>query len=348
MRLSEFLRAHAPRIVAGRDRSTEDQGALDRALVELLRALADVLEDPQGEARSSLGRMLSHAEEPLTMGELVTEVCSLRRNVLREWARAGEGEGLALADACRFDEALDQALIDSMLALGQRLDDAMNRSLAVVGHDLRNSLGAISMSASLLARSGSLPEDLRRPVGGIASTVGRMKHMVNDLEDLGRVRLGKGMPIVRARVDLRTILGAAVKEMQDLNPDFTIRFSSSGDLDGSWDGARIGQALANVVRHTAQYGSFREAICVSVEGRPGELVLSVSNRGLPAPEQPRSASADPMLHQEAGEAESRAGTGGFRLGLYIAAEIAVAHGGTLEVSSTEADGTVLCLRLPRK
>ncbi len=203
------------------------------------------------------------------------------------------------------------------------------------------------MSSSLLSRAPAVPEELRKPVGGIVSTVARMKYMVNDLEDLARVRLMKGMPIARASVDLQPIAAAVVKDLKDLNADFTIEFFCGGDLKGSWDGARVGQALANLVRHAVQYGSFREPIRVQAEGLPGEVVLSVANSGLPEPMHPLQAGGDPMVRQPADDSDSRSGARGFRLGIYIAAAIAAAHGGTLDISGGPG-GTTLALRLPRR
>ncbi len=344
MRLSEFLREHASDILARR--SAGPVRIPDPTLRDVLLALAEALERPQDEVRSNLGQALACTDEPLTVAELAAEMASLRTSVLTAWAEAASGEG-ALRDAAQFCRALDQLLLDAMLAFGQRLDEAMNRSLAVIGHDLRNSLGAISMSSSLLSRAGSLPEELRKPAGGILSTVARMKHMVNDLEDLARVRLGKGMPIVRASVDLQPILAAAIKELQDLNADFSIEFFCGGDLKGSWDAARLAQALANLVRHAVQYGSFREPVRVSAEGLAEEVLLSVTNRGLPEPLHPLRMGIDPMLVQRAEDSDARTGAGGFRLGLSIAAAIAAAHGGTLEIAGTSA-GTALVLRLPRR
>ena len=157
MPLSRFLRERALEILSRRSAAPAGGRVPEEALRELLLALADALEHPPGEARSTLGPALAHTGEPLTLGELAGEICSLRASVLAVWTETGTGDPSALADAARFDRALDQVLLDAMLAFGRSLDYSMNHSLAVIGHDLRNSLGAISMSSSLLARAGSLP-----------------------------------------------------------------------------------------------------------------------------------------------------------------------------------------------
>jgi len=346
MILSEFIRTHSG-LIAGEWMKSAEAGspALRDRVGDILLAAAERMEEPGEEKKRSLARGLVCTAEPLTLAQLVSEFCSLRATVLRVWADAAQADAGA---AARFERALDELLLDSVQALVQQQDESMNRSLAVLGHDLRNSLGAISMSASVLSRSPGLPQELAKPVGGILSTVARMKHMVGDLDDLARVRLAGGMPIARAGVDIEPVCRRVLQEIQTVYPDFSIRFQASGDLSGNWDGERIGQALGNVVRHAAQYGSFREPIAVSAEGRPDEVVFAVRNRGLPRPIQPPYGAPDPLRGGRPGEAASRDGTTGFRLTLYIAGEIMAAHGGTMEISSSENEGTIFTLRLPRR
>jgi signal transduction histidine kinase len=348
MRLSDFIRARAGVIAGQWVQSPKARApALGDQVGKILLVVADDMENPSGDAQHAAARGLLPGGH-LGVDQLVVEFGALREDVLRLWSEVPQQAGNhALAEVMRFDRAMDRVLAESVEELSRKLDESMNRSLAVIGHDLRNSLGAISMSAGVLSRSGNLPGELAKPVGGILTTVARMKYLVIDLEDLARVRLGRGMPIKRASVDIEAICRPVLKDIEAINPDFLIRFDSSGDLSGNWDGARIGHALGNLVRHAAQYGSFRAPIVVSAQGRSEEVVLSVGNQGLPMPAHPLHAGPDRLIQDRPWEADSRDGASGFHLGLYIASEIVAAHGGTIDVSSSQTEGTVFTLRLPR-
>jgi signal transduction histidine kinase len=331
-------------------RSETAELAFGERIETILAALAGEL-GAQREARSrhfeERARDLVGVELRFGMVQIVSELSALRDAVLESWrALTAKDRGAAPPDAMAFDQALDDLLVAAIAEHTVKQDDAMSLSLAVIGHDLRNSLGAISMSSTVLSRSGNLPAELAKPANGILATVARMKGLVNDLVDLSRVRVGKMMPIAPAPADLEGVCRQVLEELQAVNSDFAIRFSAQGDLKGDWDAARVGQALSNLVAYAVQYGSFGEPFVVRAEGRADELVLCVSNRGTPTPA-PLDLLFDPLLQLRPYETAPGQQPSGFRLGLYIAREIAAAHGGTLEARASEDQGTTFAMRLPR-
>ena len=296
---------------------------------------------------SSIAARLQLPAVPLrfTPQRIASEFALLRETVLRQW-RAQSASAEALDQVARFQLALDGLLIAALRESEEKREAAMTMSLAVLGHDLRNSLGGISMSANVLERFPGIPAPLKRTIGGLQTAVARMKLMINDLVDLVRVRSGTPIVLQRAGVDLAEICGKVVEEAQSTYPDFSYRFTTQGDLSGEWDGPRIAQALGDIAAHAAQFGSFRSPILVKAEGTAFEVLIQVGSQGL-VPPAPLEQLFDPLLQLRPHETEAGAEVPAYRLGLFIAREIAEAHGGTLEAGTDPDVGATLTLRLPR-
>ena len=124
----------------------------------------------------------------------------------------------------------------------------------------------------------------------------------------------------------------------------TLRVETSGELRGRWDCERLSQALTNLVVNAVQHGSPESPIVVVARGTPDELVLAVHNTGPPIGGDQLRRIFQPM--KSAGGA-SRTGQH-LGLGLYIVDKIADAHGGAVEVQSSEERGTTFTMRLPRR
>jgi signal transduction histidine kinase len=173
-----------------------------------------------------------------------------------------------------------------------------------------------------------------------------MNRMVNDLLDFTRSRLGAGVPIVRVEMDMGAVARHAMEEIAAANPKSTLRISTTGDLRGQWDTARIGQLLANLMSNAVQHGDATEPITVVVQGEPKEVVLSIHNRGQPIPRSEMPLLFEPVKRLRPGE-PAEADSGHLGLGLYIADRIVAAHGGTIDVRSSESEGTTFTVRFPR-
>jgi two-component system, sensor histidine kinase and response regulator len=145
-------------------------------------------------------------------------------------------------------------------------------------------------------------------------------------------------------VNLADLCGQAIGELELAYPDWRIERDVAGDLDGSWDPDRLLQILSNLLGNAGQHGDVESGILVKLDGRrPDAVTLEVRNRGvIPASLLPNL--FDPFC----GTRHRRDHSRGLGLGLFIVKEIVRAHGGTVEVRSSAADGTAFTITLPRR
>jgi phosphoserine phosphatase RsbU/P len=224
----------------------------------------------------------------------------------------------------------------------ERTERFRERFIGILGHDLRNPLQSITMSAALLLGSDDLAPQHRRCAQRIASASDRMARMINDLLDFTRARLGGGYPIVRAGCDLHVVLRQVIDELRAAQPDATIKFETHGDGTGAFDADRVAQVASNLVANALRYGDRRKPIAVTTRDDDGQFVLTVHNFGPAIPKAVMANLFDPFYR-----ARPENHPEGLGLGLYIAQEIVAAHGGTIAVKSSADEGTTFDVRLPR-
>ena len=213
------------------------------------------------------------------------------------------------------------------------------RLIAVVGHDLRNPLQAILLSAQQLVSRPDLPEAARGAARRAARSAERIGEIVNVLFDFTRVRLGEGIPIERRPVDLCEVATRVVEEFEATHPGRVRGRFSVGHGHGQWDPHRVAQALGNLVSNALEHGKANEPVEVRVYDDAGGCRLEVENRGGPiAPEMAKHL-FDPFRRSD-GKSK------GLGLGLYIVEQIARAHGGTASIQS-QGGRVVAALWLPR-
>jgi signal transduction histidine kinase len=214
--------------------------------------------------------------------------------------------------------------------------------VAVLGHDLRTPLSAISLGAAiLLKRSALRPEDARA-VERIASSADRIARMIGQVLDLTRSRLGGGIPVRPERLDLHELARKVVEELKLAHPAATFRLRLDGGGWGEWDPDRLAQVLSNLVGNAVQHGA-KAPVTITVSGAPDVLSLSVHNSGSPIPAE----SMDTIFDAFRAGACSSARSTGLGLGLYITREIVRAHGGSILVRSSESEGTTFTVLFPR-
>ena len=216
-----------------------------------------------------------------------------------------------------------------------RIDEARERFIGVLGHDLRNPLGAIMMGVELLS-------DVGEPHASVVTRIGRSAHrmerMIRDVLDFARGRLGGGIPIAPMSCDLAGLVRGVVDETQQAHPTRPIRFDSDDDLCGQWDPDRLEQLLSNLLGNAVTHGT--GPILVTSHGDGDAVVTTVHNEGPPIAAELLATLFEPFTGTHRID--------GLGLGLYIASEIAHAHGGTIAVSSVEGSGTTFAVRLPRR
>lgn len=286
------------------------------------------------------------AESGFTLGEMVSEYRALRASILRLWTKAnGSLTGDDIGDLMRFNEAIDQATSESIIRFMHDLDRSKEMFVAILGHDLRTPLNAVIMSSQFMLERGKLDgQDVGLATSALRSAR-RMTRMVGDLLDLTRSRLGSGIPIARAEMDMDAVARQAVEEVAAASPKRVLQINTSGELRGSWDAARISQVLVNLLSNAVQYGEADKPVTVAVRGEAHDVVLTVHNCGRAISASQIARLFDPVKRLTDGEGMSSNNNLG--LGLYIAERIVSAHGGRVEVHSSEKDGTVFTVHLPR-
>lgn len=212
--------------------------------------------------------------------------------------------------------------------------------VAILGHDLRNPLASISAGARILSREPR-NELETRILTMMQSTVIRMSGLIDDTLDLARGRLGGGLSLHRQEnVNLEPVMHQVVDELRAANPDRVIeeRFDLTEGVD--CDKSRIGQLASNLLGNALTHGAPDLPVKVTASTDNGVFELSVANGGDPIPQTAMAKLFEPFFRGEV-----RASAQGLGLGLYIASEVAKAHGGELTVSSTSEE-TRFTLQMP--
>ncbi len=288
-------------------------------------------------------------DQGFSLNEMVSEYRALRASVLRRWTEAmGPVDRAAFDGVVRFGETIDQGLTESISWYIGKVDESRGLLLGVLGHDMRTPLGAARMSAQYLLQSEPLEQKQMKAVIRIVNSTGRIRSMVDDLLDFTQTSLGLKLPIVRAHLDIGDACKEVVSEVEALYPDRIVEFQRDGNLTGDWDGVRIAQMIANLVANAAQHGDPGVPIRVSIRDEDDAIAIQVHNHGESIPTQSRQTIFEPLKQTPRSGADRHKGSSGLGLGLYISKEIAVAHGGSIEVESTEQEGTSFVVRMPKK
>ena len=212
--------------------------------------------------------------------------------------------------------------------------------IAVLGHDLRNLLAAISAGAELL---GKVPLDAKpaRMVSVIQRSAIRMSDLINDVLDFARGRLGGGLTVdYAAATNIEPVLRQIIAELQATRPDRTINDHLSLTQAFACDHQRIGRLFSNLLANALTHGAADQPIQVHAWTSDDVFQLTVANSGDPIPQ-----AALARLFQPFARGAVRPSQQGLGLGLYIASEIARVHGGTLDAQSSPQE-TRFTFRMP--
>jgi signal transduction histidine kinase len=311
-----------------------------RTVLEHERSDADaVLEDERAEGRSYRADFLAverEATDKDLIGEraqadtLIVDQREANEQMVRATIRAQELEVEADAATKRAEEREREL---------RAVAEFREMFIGILGHDLRNPLASIVISAALLLRRGRLDGQDAETATRIIRSSQRMKRMITQLLDLTRARLGGGLPIEPKPTDLREVCRNVVEEFEA-----TIQLDVEGDVTGTWDQDRLAEVLSNLLGNAIEYAAPGTVLIVKAHTDGAEVVVEVSNQGDPIP-----ADLLPFLFEPFRRARQRekSETGNLGLGLYIARQIMLSHGGTLDAHS--AGGmTTFVMRLPRR
>jgi signal transduction histidine kinase len=236
------------------------------------------------------------------------------------------GQRLASAEARLLDARAQSVLLEQFVA--------------VLGHDLRNPLASIAAGTRLIQKS-KLDDKALTILDMMKKSVERMSVLIDNVMDLARTRLGGGIVLKRTNEPLEPALRHVVEELRSAHPQRAIEAQFDITRPVQADPDRVARLLSNLTGNALAYGAEGEPVRVSAStSADGSFELVVRNKGVAIPP---AAMARLFLPFTRGDV--RPHQQGLGLGLYIASEIARAHGGTLDVTST-AEETCFTFRMP--
>ncbi len=375
LRLADFIRLNVEPIVAewidfARTRAPASDSmtklALRNHIEEILNFVADDLETLQTEQETiekshGLGPddtpfAHSAAEVHATLrladgfdiGQMVSEYRALRASVVKQWIAHNQVLGATdLGDLTRFNEAIDQAMTELVEHYTKSINDSRNLFLGVLGHDLRNPIGAATMAArQMVQRGGSDPKQMLL-ASQIVTTTERATQILNDVLDVTLSAFGTDISVVKVPMDMGQLGNQLVQELRTLSNGRAIEIGVAGETEGEWDEARMGQVLSNLIGNAIQYSPEHSVVHVNVAGQENDVLISVHNDGDPIPTNKIKVIFEFFTRGQRGEPPpGRAANLG--LGLYIAKRIVFAHQGEISVASTAEAGTTFSIRLPKR
>jgi signal transduction histidine kinase len=327
----------------------EEEGVLRNHLPKILQAISADLRSKQSRTESiekSLGRApptsageptaaethgVLRARSGLHVEQLAAEYRALRSCVLRLWGDAFAANADAVRDIGRFNEAVDQALAESLRKYAAEVERWQQIFLGVLGHDLRGPLNAISLTAQVMALRA--PETLSASAATLTRGTRRMAELLDSLLEYNRAGLGAGMAIEAAPGDLE----ATCKEELDLqraaHPGARIELAVQGDTRLDFDSSRMCEALGNLVTNAVKHGLPSEPVVVKLSGGVDAVSLSVEiavSKHIPSSDIERL--FEPL--RRGSEERPKSDRSHLGLGLFIARQIARAHGGDVTGVST--------------
>ena len=240
----------------------------------------------------------------------------------------------------QLDSELAMERTQKDLGDARSLGELREKFIAVLGHDLRNPVHAISIGANVL--KGNVSEDKRRSmVEMIARSALRIEGLIENTLDFAHSRMGEGIRLYLVRdPQLVDELRQVIDEIQSAYPDRAIVSRMTIEHLPLADTKRLGQLLGNLVANAITHGS--ESIPVEIDAISDASVfeIRVSNAGAAIPAEILPTLFEPFTRLSTSTPEQ-----GLGLGLYIASQIAIAHGGKLDVSSDDQK-TCFTLRIP--
>jgi signal transduction histidine kinase len=339
-----------------------DSQALRDHAEQILRAVCKDLETPQNDEQrehKSKGLVVGPIDAQNTAAEthallrarggfdvnqMTSEYRALRASVLHLWAKACEPSDIFVPDMLRFNEAIDQAVAESVAFFNAQIEKERNLLLGMLGHDMRGPLQVIQLTARYLSKADAAT-DVPTAAARLLKSSASLKVLLDDLLDFNRTKLGLGITISPAPVDLAEAFSAEIEQLRVAHSGRSIGLEVNGDVSGVWDINRLNQLLGNLVVNAIKYGAFSSPVRIVLEELPAEVRFAVHNHG-PKIEQSMLAQIFEPLKRGSDNQFVSGSEGSFGLGLYIAREIAMAHHGDISAKSDENE-TVFTVRLPR-
>jgi signal transduction histidine kinase len=369
-RLPDFIRHNLNAIVEewikfARTRSPASDGmsrlALQDHVVDILNFIATDMESPQTGAeqvdkshglgdqpfRETAAEIHSalRLAEGFDIDQMVSEYRALRASVIKQWV--AQQKSLAstdVADLTRFNEAIDQAVTESVAHYTKTINNSRNLFLGILGHDLRNPIGAASMAARRMEQSATTDPKQAKVFSEIIRTTDRATRILDDLLDLTRSSFGADIPLKKSNTSMADLCEEIADELRGINERRQVEVALEGDPEGFWDPVRMGQVLSNLMSNAIQYSDASSPITVTILGKdPKTVNVNVHNFGTPISARNQKIIFQSWMRGQVLEERTHLG-----LGLYVTKLIVESHGGEIAVTSDEKSGTTFTVQLPRR
>jgi len=302
-----------------------------------------VAEDAPDAAAETHGAL--RAASGFDISQTAAEYRALRASVIKLWLRTSPTLGPAqVEELTRFNEAMDQALAETLFQFATAAAKSRNLFLGVVSHELRTPLGTIVGSAETLLHLGDQHPRMKEASQRILRGGRRIQSILDDLLDYVHSGTGGGgIRVNPADMRMDDLCMRIAHEVESAFPGSSIELTQEGDMAGCWDEQRVAQALSNLMSNAIKYGADDAAVHVALDGNaPDDVVVAVHNAGAEIAPETLESLFQPLVRGDVGDPTGTS----LGLGLFIVREIASAHGGTVDVTSSDL-GTTFSFRLPR-
>jgi signal transduction histidine kinase len=278
----------------------------------------------------------------LADGSMFGTLCAIdpRPARLKNPATIGMFKLFAELIASQLDATGKLAASEAVLLSERQTSELREQFIAVLGHDLRNPLASIAAGIRMMTRAKS-DKEISEIAALMQTTINRMSRLIDNVLDFARGRLGGGLTLQRTKKDpIDETLNQVIAEFRSTYLSKTIETKFDLTDPVNYDSQRIAQLFSNLLGNAIAHGSDDRPIEVRATTQNGVFELSVANSGEPIPQV-----ALEQLFQPFFRVAVRPTQQGLGLGLFIASEIARAHGGTLDVNSS-AEETRFTFRMP--
>jgi len=215
------------------------------------------------------------------------------------------------------------------------------RFIDTASHELQTPLAALHNYLQLVERDASALDDTsRRYLDGALEQSRYLGELAARLFDVSLIRHGR-VVVQQEPVDLRGLLTTSVDDVRLLHPEVELRLTAgSRRAVVVGDGLRLRQVLSNLLVNAVTHGASNEAVDVSLRVHDHAAVITLADRGPGIPTEVLPDLFTPFA------AASHDGTSGLGLGLFLAHQITIEHGGSLSVQPRDGGGTTARLTLP--
>jgi signal transduction histidine kinase len=236
-----------------------------------------------------------------TISQLHSEYRALRASVLHLWGKSSKGVLTTNAeDIAGINEAIDQAVAESIARYSKHQNDSKNMFLGVLGHDLRNPLSTINMRSMILIRYKDIDHKVTAAAKRIFNSAQRMNRLITELMDYTRLQLDRDLPVVKTKTNLASICEDIIEEVLINQPECNLKYLPQGSFDGFLDKDRLAQVFSNLLGNAVQHGDSSE-IGIALSSVKDAVTVKISNRGSPIPLGELDRIFDPLIQCNQGD-----------------------------------------------